>query len=117
MNPNPTTFAAQVLRAYLNERISLGKVADLLQLSRFEVEASFRRLGIRSAEEPARSRTCKRRSPPPADISERIRAKVSRTPLRPLLVPLPPAWKRASPAPPRLSCPPFSSWNSSPASS
>jgi len=37
---------AQVLRDYLDERINLGKAADLLQLSRFELEASFQRLGI-----------------------------------------------------------------------
>ncbi len=37
---------AQVLRDYLDERINLGKAAELLQLSRFELEASFQRLGI-----------------------------------------------------------------------
>jgi prevent-host-death family protein len=37
---------AQVLRDYLDERINLGKAAELLRLSRFELEASFRRLGI-----------------------------------------------------------------------
>jgi len=35
-----------VLRDYLDERISLGKAAELLQLSRFELESSFQRLGI-----------------------------------------------------------------------
>jgi hypothetical protein len=29
-----------------DERINLGKAAELLQLSRFELEASFQRLGI-----------------------------------------------------------------------
>jgi len=37
---------AQVLRDYIDERISLGKAAQLLQVSRFELEASFLRLGI-----------------------------------------------------------------------
>lgn len=37
---------ARVLRDYLDERISLGKAAELLQLTRFELEGSFERLGI-----------------------------------------------------------------------
>lgn len=37
---------AQVLRDYLDERINFGKAAELLQLSRFELEESFQRLGI-----------------------------------------------------------------------
>lgn len=37
---------ARVLRDYLENRINLGKAAELLQLSRFELEASFQRLGI-----------------------------------------------------------------------
>jgi prevent-host-death family protein len=37
---------AQVLRDYLDERINLGKAAELLQLSRFELEERFQRLGI-----------------------------------------------------------------------
>ena len=37
---------AQVLRDYLDEKINLGKAAELLQLSRFELEESFQRLGI-----------------------------------------------------------------------
>jgi predicted HTH domain antitoxin len=37
---------AQVLRDYLAERINLGKAAELLRLSRFELEGSFQRLGI-----------------------------------------------------------------------
>jgi PHD/YefM family antitoxin component YafN of YafNO toxin-antitoxin module len=37
---------AQVLRDYLDERISLGKAAELLELTRFELEGSFQRLGI-----------------------------------------------------------------------
>ena len=37
---------ARVLRDYLDETISLGKAAELLQLSRFELEGSFQRLGI-----------------------------------------------------------------------
>ncbi|HVR95082.1 MAG TPA: UPF0175 family protein [Thermoanaerobaculia bacterium] len=36
----------QVIRDYLNEKISLGKAAELLQLSRFELEESFQRLGV-----------------------------------------------------------------------
>jgi predicted HTH domain antitoxin len=37
---------ARVIRDYLDERINLGKAAELLQLSRFELEGSFRRLGL-----------------------------------------------------------------------
>ncbi len=37
---------AQVLRDYLAERISLGKAAELFQLTRFELEGSFQWLGI-----------------------------------------------------------------------
>lgn len=37
---------AQVLRDYLDERINLGKAAELLHLTRFELDASFQRLGI-----------------------------------------------------------------------
>lgn len=37
---------SRVLRDYLDERISLGKAAQLLKVSRFELEASFQRLGI-----------------------------------------------------------------------
>jgi predicted HTH domain antitoxin len=37
---------ARVLRDYLAERINLGKAAELLQLTRFELEGSFHRLGI-----------------------------------------------------------------------
>jgi prevent-host-death family protein len=37
---------AGVLRDYLDERINLGKAAESLQLSRFELEESFKRLGI-----------------------------------------------------------------------
>lgn len=37
---------ARVLRDYLDERISLGKAAELLELTRFELEGSFQRLGI-----------------------------------------------------------------------
>jgi predicted HTH domain antitoxin len=37
---------AQVLRDYLAERISLGKAAELLRLTRFELEGRFERQGI-----------------------------------------------------------------------
>lgn len=37
---------ARAIRDYLDERINLGKAAELLQLSRFELEDSFQRLGI-----------------------------------------------------------------------
>ena len=37
---------ARVIRDYLEERINLGKAAELLQLSRFELEESFQRIGI-----------------------------------------------------------------------
>jgi hypothetical protein len=37
---------SRVIRDYLDERINLGKAAELLQLSRFELEGSFQRLGI-----------------------------------------------------------------------
>jgi prevent-host-death family protein len=40
------SLEAQVLHDYLAERINLGKAAELLQLSRFELEASFQRLEI-----------------------------------------------------------------------
>ncbi|HEX5719760.1 MAG TPA: type II toxin-antitoxin system prevent-host-death family antitoxin [Thermoanaerobaculia bacterium] len=39
-------FEARVLRDYLDERINLGKTAELLHLSRFELDESFQRLGI-----------------------------------------------------------------------
>lgn len=48
---------AQVIRDYLAERINLGKAAELLQITRFELEDSFRRLrvplrlGVASAED------------------------------------------------------------------
>ena len=45
-NGSADLLEAQVLRDYLDERINLGKAAELLQLSRFELEASFQRLGI-----------------------------------------------------------------------
>jgi predicted HTH domain antitoxin len=35
-----------VIRDYLAEKINLGKAAELLQLSRFELEGSFQRLGV-----------------------------------------------------------------------
>ena len=47
----------QVIRDYLDERINLGKAAELLQVTRFELEDSFRRLrvplrlGVASAED------------------------------------------------------------------
>lgn len=37
---------ALALRAYLSEKISLGKAAELLGLSRFELQARFHRLGV-----------------------------------------------------------------------
>ena len=40
------SFDGRVLRDYLDEAISLGKAAQLLQVSRFELEASCQRLGI-----------------------------------------------------------------------
>lgn len=45
-----------VIRDYLEEKINLGKAAELLRLSRFELEESFQRLGIplrRGARSPA----------------------------------------------------------------
>lgn len=36
----------RVIGDYLAEKINLGKAAELLQLTRFEVEESFQRLGI-----------------------------------------------------------------------
>lgn len=36
----------RVIRDYLAEKINLGKASELLQLSRFELEESFQRLGI-----------------------------------------------------------------------
>lgn len=43
---NGELLEARVLRDFLDERINLGKAAELLQLSRFELEGSFQRLGI-----------------------------------------------------------------------
>ncbi|HEX7185619.1 MAG TPA: hypothetical protein VF756_27590 [Thermoanaerobaculia bacterium] len=37
---------AQVMRDYLAEEISLGKAAELLHLSRFELQERFLRLGV-----------------------------------------------------------------------
>ena len=37
---------ARVIRDYLDERVNLGKAAELLQVTRFELEDSFRRLGV-----------------------------------------------------------------------
>lgn len=37
---------ARALRAYLSEQISLGKAAELLGLSRFELQARLHRLGV-----------------------------------------------------------------------
>lgn len=45
-NGSGDLLEARVLRDYLDERINLGKAAELLQLSRFELEDSFLRLGI-----------------------------------------------------------------------
>jgi antitoxin (DNA-binding transcriptional repressor) of toxin-antitoxin stability system len=36
----------RALRAYLSEQISLGKAAELLGLSRFELQARFHRVGV-----------------------------------------------------------------------
>jgi PHD/YefM family antitoxin component YafN of YafNO toxin-antitoxin module len=41
-----TSLEEKALRDYLNEEISLGKVADLLQVNWFVLTDSFRRLGI-----------------------------------------------------------------------
>lgn len=45
-NGSSDLLEARVLRDYLDEKINLGKAAELLQLSRFELEGSFLRLGI-----------------------------------------------------------------------
>jgi hypothetical protein len=45
-SPGDLLHEARVLRDYLAERINFGKAAELLQLSRFELEEGFRRLGI-----------------------------------------------------------------------
>jgi hypothetical protein len=37
---------ARILRAYLSDEISLGKAAELLNLSRFELQARFLRIGV-----------------------------------------------------------------------
>ena len=36
----------RILRAYLADEISLGKAAELLELSRFDLQARFLRLGV-----------------------------------------------------------------------
>jgi prevent-host-death family protein len=43
---NGDLLEARVLRDYLDERINLGKAAELLHVSRFELEAGFLRLEI-----------------------------------------------------------------------
>lgn len=43
---NGDLLEARVLRDYLDERINLGKAAEFLQVSRFELEAGFLRLEI-----------------------------------------------------------------------
>ncbi|HYQ85469.1 MAG TPA: type II toxin-antitoxin system prevent-host-death family antitoxin [Rubrobacter sp.] len=43
---NGDLLEAGVLRDYLDERINLGKAAELLHVSRFELEAGFLRLEI-----------------------------------------------------------------------
>ena len=47
------TAETRVLRDYLDEKINLGKAAELLQLSRFDLEESSGDWGVRSVEEPA----------------------------------------------------------------
>ena len=42
----PEDSDAKVLQAYLAEEINLGKAAELLNLSRFELQARFLRLGV-----------------------------------------------------------------------
>lgn len=44
--PLEETAETSVLRDYLDEKISLGKVAELLQMSRWELMDRFKRLGI-----------------------------------------------------------------------
>jgi prevent-host-death family protein len=57
----------QVIRDYLDERINLGKAAELIQVTRFELEDSFRRLrvplrlGVASAEDAQAEMTAARR--------------------------------------------------------
>ena len=46
MNGSGDLLEARVVRDYLAEKINLGKAAELLQLSRFELEGSFQRLGV-----------------------------------------------------------------------
>ncbi|MCP4656887.1 MAG: hypothetical protein GY856_15865, partial [bacterium] len=43
----------QVLSTYLNQEISLGRAAELLGLSRFELKARFLRLGVPLRQGPA----------------------------------------------------------------
>jgi predicted HTH domain antitoxin len=42
----PEDQGVQALQAYLADEISLGKAAELLNLSRFELQARFLRLGV-----------------------------------------------------------------------
>ncbi|HEY0513654.1 MAG TPA: UPF0175 family protein [Thermoanaerobaculia bacterium] len=42
----PEDQEIRALRAYLADEISLGKAAELLNLSRFELQARFLRLGV-----------------------------------------------------------------------
>lgn len=68
---NGGLLEARILRDYLAAKINLGKAAELLQLSRFELKESLQRLGFRSVEEPARLRTRRPKSPPHAGMPER----------------------------------------------
>lgn len=64
---NGDLLEARVLRDYLDERINLGKAAELLHVSRFELEAGFLRLeiplrlGARSIEDAQAEITAARR--------------------------------------------------------
>jgi hypothetical protein len=69
-----TSSDRRVLRAYLDDEISLGKAAEELGLSRFDLADRFHRLGIPLpfgpiSLEDARSEIAAMRSTRPADIS------------------------------------------------
>ena len=52
-SPAEPTAENQALSAYLSQEISLGRAAELLGLSRFELKARFLRLGVPLRQGPA----------------------------------------------------------------
>jgi prevent-host-death family protein len=51
--PSDSPTEEQVVRAYLDEEVSLGRAAELLGISRFDLQARFQRLEIPLRQGPA----------------------------------------------------------------